>query len=124
MSTLSPLQSFVVGGHAGLPVAAHGLAALVGPGPGVIIFDDGLALTNSHVVARARRVGFSEGGEGEAEVIGGDPGTDLALLARRYRRSALAGATLPLFHLFQNQEHHGPRAGRSLVDCEEHESGH
>lgn len=53
-----------------------------GQGSGVIIADDGLALTNSHVVGRAKRVrvAFSEGGEGEAQVIGDDPDTDLALL--------------------------------------------
>ena len=53
-----------------------------GSGSGVVIADDGLILTNSHVVAGARRVGlaFADGLARDAEVIGDDPLTDLALL--------------------------------------------
>jgi S1-C subfamily serine protease len=53
-----------------------------GIGSGVIIAGDGLALTNSHVVAGARRVllALAEGHRTEADVIGDDPDTDLALL--------------------------------------------
>lgn len=53
-----------------------------GSGSGVVIADDGLILTNSHVVAGARRVGlaFVDGLTREAEVVGDDPQTDLALL--------------------------------------------
>ena len=53
-----------------------------GVGSGVVIAHDGLVLTNSHVAGGARqvRVAFPEGGEAEAEVIGDDPDTDLALL--------------------------------------------
>ena len=53
-----------------------------GVGSGVIIAGDGLVLTNSHVlgeVKRARLV-FADGGEAEADVLGDDPDTDLALL--------------------------------------------
>ena len=53
-----------------------------GVGSGVVIAGDGLVLTNSHVVAGARRVrlSFAEDGEAEAQVLGDDPDTDLALL--------------------------------------------
>ena len=53
-----------------------------GIGSGVIIAGDGLVLTNSHVIVRARRVRlvFAEAGEAEAQILGADPDTDLALL--------------------------------------------
>ncbi len=53
-----------------------------GVGSGVVIAGDGLVLTNSHVIAGARRVrlSFAEDGEAEAQVLGDDPDTDLALL--------------------------------------------
>jgi S1-C subfamily serine protease len=54
----------------------------VGVGSGVIIAGDGLVLTNSHVIGGAKRVRLSiaESGEAEAQVLGDDPDTDLALL--------------------------------------------
>ncbi|CAN7685731.1 S1C family serine protease [Variovorax sp. LjRoot175] len=66
-----------------------------GLGSGVVIAGDGLVLTNSHVVAAARRVrvGLPEGGDREAEVLGDDPATDLALLRVELPRGA-ATATL------------------------------
>ena len=61
-----------------------------GIGSGVVIAGDGLVLTNSHVVAGAPRVrlAFAEDGEAEAQVLGDDPDTDLALL-----RTALPAGT-------------------------------
>ena len=73
-------------GPAVVRVASRGAGRRGGIGSGVIIADDGLVLTNSHVVAGARRVGLSlaqseiEAGEIEADVLGDDPDTDLALL--------------------------------------------
>jgi S1-C subfamily serine protease len=56
-----------------------------GVGSGVVIAGDGLVLTNSHVVGGSKRVrlAFAEGGEAEAQVLGDDPDTDLALLRTR-----------------------------------------
>jgi S1-C subfamily serine protease len=53
-----------------------------GVGSGVIIAGDGLVLTNSHVIGGAKRVRLSiaMGGEAEAQLLGDDPDTDLALL--------------------------------------------
>ena len=53
-----------------------------GMGSGVVIADDGLVLTNSHVVQGSRKVLIAFGGNGSAEgqVIGNDPSTDLALV--------------------------------------------
>lgn len=53
-----------------------------GSGSGVLISGDGLALTNSHVVAGRTRLlaTIAEGDRIDAEVIGDDPSTDLALV--------------------------------------------
>ncbi|XPG48408.1 trypsin-like peptidase domain-containing protein [Variovorax sp. KK3] len=61
-----------------------------GFGSGVVIAGDGLVLTNSHVVAGARRarIGLGDGSEREADVLGDDPATDLALLRTELPRGA------------------------------------
>src|SRR4051812_7224157 len=61
-----------------------------GAGSGVIVSDDGLLLTNAHVVARSTRgrAVFSDGSEAPVEVIGADPLSDLAVVRAR-------GATPP-----------------------------
>jgi len=53
-----------------------------GLGSGVIISPDGLILTNSHVVSGSRTIGLAdtEGRTTDAQLIGEDPDTDLALL--------------------------------------------
>jgi serine protease Do len=51
-------------------------------GSGVVVREDGIVLTNHHVVERAEdiRVTLADGREYEAEILGTDPPTDLALL--------------------------------------------
>jgi S1-C subfamily serine protease len=53
-----------------------------GAGSGVLVAPDGYLLTNSHVVERARRlrVGFTDGNEVDATLVGLDPATDLAVI--------------------------------------------
>ena len=53
-----------------------------GLGSGIVISPDGLVLTNSHVVGASREIRLRdiEGNVGDAQVLGVDPDTDLALL--------------------------------------------
>ena len=56
-----------------------------GAGSGVVVSDDGLLLTNAHVVASATggRAVFSDGSAATVEVVGADPLSDLAVLRAR-----------------------------------------
>jgi S1-C subfamily serine protease len=67
-----------------------------GVGSGVVIVDQGLILTNLHVVANAKRmtVTFSDGLESEAELVGVKPETDLAVIRAKTIPDDLAPATL------------------------------
>src|SRR5260221_13390578 len=70
------------------------LRARNGGGSGVAITPDGFLLTSAHVVQRSRtvRASFTHGRELEAEVVGRDPLSDLAVL--RATRDSLTAVTL------------------------------
>jgi S1-C subfamily serine protease len=69
-----------------------------GLGSGIVISPDGLVLTNSHVVGSAKEIRLRdiEGFVTDAQVLGVDPDTDLALLrangARELRHAALGNS--------------------------------
>jgi len=65
-----------------LPPPVAKLRGRRGGGSGVVISGDGFILTSAHVVERTRRVraSFVDGSEFDAEVVGSDPLSDLAVL--------------------------------------------
>ena len=72
----------------------HAKSARRGSGSGFAFTPDGLLLTNSHVVANARRIRatFADGLSRDADLIGDDPHTDVAVL--RIGAGALSAVVL------------------------------
>lgn len=68
----------------------------VGTGSGVVISSDGYVLTNHHVVAGAEEIRVQTADEEayEADLVGSDPETDLALLRLRDLQEPLVAASL------------------------------
>jgi serine protease Do len=65
-------------------------------GSGVIVSDDGVILTNNHVIDRATtiRVKLADGREFQAKLVGADPRSDLAVLRLNLPPDQLAAAKL------------------------------
>jgi len=70
-----------------------------GSGSGFAFTPDGLLLTNSHVVHGARRIvaTFAEGASRDADLVGEDPDTDIAVIR-------LGGAAVPAARLGSSRE--------------------
>jgi len=68
----------------------------LGNGSGVVISEDGLIMTNFHVIAGAPRLSvvFFDDSESEADVVSADPDRDLALLQAKQLPDDLKPATL------------------------------
>ena len=64
------------------PKGSRGLRPSIATGSGVIISEDGYIVTNNHVIDDAYNIiiTLNDGRELEAELVGNDPNTDLALL--------------------------------------------
>jgi S1-C subfamily serine protease len=82
-------------GRSVVHIAVHGEGRRAGAGSGVVVTDDGILLTNSHVVGGARsiEVTFPDGRHSAARLLGEDPDTDLAVL-RTDENSAAVPAQL------------------------------
>lgn len=84
----------VVGIRRVSPRAGREATIVDGSGSGVVVTPDGYILTNYHVAhgSRGFEVAFHDGETSPAELVGGDPDTDLALL--RAARTGLTPGTL------------------------------
>ncbi len=80
-----PFDMFDWGPFFGEPPKSKGsrpMPKVTSGGSGIIISEDGLIITNNHVISDATDiiVKFADGSEREAEIIGADPETDVALI--------------------------------------------
>jgi serine protease Do len=64
------------------PPQHEGGETVIGRGSGIVVSEDGYVLTNNHIVKNAEKlvVIFNDGKEYPAEVVGVDPGTDVAVI--------------------------------------------
>lgn len=79
-TSLAPLVKAVRAGVVNISTRNEGTSRSLGSG--FVINPDGLVVTNNHVVERAQTISvrLADGRELDAEVVGRDPATDLALL--------------------------------------------
>jgi S1-C subfamily serine protease len=84
-----------IAGRSVVHIAVKGSGPRGGSGSGVVIANDGIMLTNSHVVsaASAIEVAFPDGRRSAARLLGEDPDTDIAVLRTDDNLGAVA-ATL------------------------------
>jgi S1-C subfamily serine protease len=80
--SVSPAVVNIEVAHAARAGSSRNPDAPAGSGSGFIVAPDGYIITNSHVVHRASRISvtLSDGRKSEAELIGDDPETDLAVI--------------------------------------------
>ncbi|MCI0685811.1 MAG: trypsin-like peptidase domain-containing protein [Sporichthyaceae bacterium] len=95
LSSVSEVAAAVLPSVVSIEVRGNGGG---GEGSGVVISADGRILTNNHVVAAAAsggqlRVTFSDGQTAAAEIVGRDPGSDIAVIQAQ-GRTDLTPATL------------------------------
>jgi S1-C subfamily serine protease len=81
-SALDAYSQAVIAVSERLSPSVANLRSRRGGGSGVAITSDGFIVTSAHVVERARRVhaSFVDGNEVQAEIVGADPLSDLAVL--------------------------------------------
>jgi S1-C subfamily serine protease len=79
----------------------------IGAGSGFVIAPDGYILTNSHVVAEAKKIraAFIDGTRSPATLVGADPATDLAVIR-------VSGSKLPYAELGESA---GLRVGQLVI---------